>query len=246
MVSIDRSHEVFRHIERDYWEYYRELEAEFIQMRKYVDFTADNFNTYSVELLKLFQAVCSEIDAIGKAMATLINPEFKPNDKSNNIYKWWYIIQDEYYVTDSYAGVFKEQREPTIRLSECTHVFCDSFEICAWDNFRIEIREDRHGRKRHELVKGCKVPKWWSDYNKIKHNRMAIVYGNNSCCNYYRANLENVCNSFAALYTLEKSLMESVGTKNDLEAFYNMSDLFTKPAFTTTEEIDKLFERVGL
>ena len=40
--------------------------------------------------------------------------------------------------------------------------------------------------------------------------------------------------------------MESVGTKNDLEAFYNMSDLFTKPAFTTTEEIDKLFERVGL
>ena len=108
-------------------------------MRKYVDFTADNFNTYSVELLKLFQAVCSEIDAIGKAMATLINPEFKPNDKSNNIYKWWYIIQDEYYVTDSYAGVFKEQREPTIRLSECTHVFCDSFEICAWDNFRIEI-----------------------------------------------------------------------------------------------------------
>ena len=100
-MKIERNHDLFRQIERDYWDYYRELEDEFIHMRKYVDFNQDTFGTYSVELLKLLQAICSEIDVIGKSMASLVKSDFKPEEKRNNIYKWWYIIQDEYTVTES-------------------------------------------------------------------------------------------------------------------------------------------------
>ena len=239
-MKIERNHDLFRQIERDYWDYYRELEDEFIHMRKYVDFNQDNFGTYSVELLKLLQAICSEIDVIGKSMASLVKSDFKPEEKRNNIYKWWYIIQDEYTVTESYSGIFQEPMENEVNLNDYTPTFCDTYEICAWENFRIEIRPNKNGNRRHGLVKGYSVPSWWSDYNKVKHNRMSIILSDNEKRNYRKANLGNVCRAFAALYILEKALMEAVGTKNDLEAFANYSELFTKPTAITAAELDKL------
>lgn len=57
------------------------MENEFLSVRRYVDFQEGNFKTYSIEFLKLYQAICSEIDVIGKAMAVECNPRFKPEDK---------------------------------------------------------------------------------------------------------------------------------------------------------------------
>ena len=84
---------------RDYWGYYRELEQDFLATRKYVSFDILNFATYSMEYLKLFQAVCSEIDVVGKAMAFAANDSFSPDDRQNNIFKWWFEIQDTYFLT---------------------------------------------------------------------------------------------------------------------------------------------------
>ena len=95
-MSIKRDSDLFKKVVKNYWEYYRELEDEFLLTRRYVDFTENNFATYSVEYLKLYQAVCSEIDVIGKAMAQVVDPSFKPEDKQNNILKWWFKIQNEY------------------------------------------------------------------------------------------------------------------------------------------------------
>lgn len=54
-----------------------------------------NFDTYSVEFLKTQQALCSEIDTIGNVMASMTDSLHKPDNKNNNILKWWYIIQDK-------------------------------------------------------------------------------------------------------------------------------------------------------
>lgn len=86
--------EKFKHFIRNYWDYYRELEYELLQTKRYVDFSQDNFTSYSIEFLKLYQTACSEIDVIGKSLAAIHDEMFCPDDKKNNIYKWWYVIQD--------------------------------------------------------------------------------------------------------------------------------------------------------
>lgn len=42
-----------------------------------------------MEYLKLFQAVCSEIDVVGKALASIVDSSFKPT-KDSGINEWWY------------------------------------------------------------------------------------------------------------------------------------------------------------
>ena len=59
-----------------YWNYYLELEEAFKQTQKYVAFDRHNDRTYSVEYLKLIQAVCSEIDVVAKEIAEHFNPNF--------------------------------------------------------------------------------------------------------------------------------------------------------------------------
>ena len=59
---------------RSYWDYYLELEEEFINTKKYVAFEKANGKTYSLEYLKLMQAVCSEIDNVAKYIARMIPP----------------------------------------------------------------------------------------------------------------------------------------------------------------------------
>lgn len=51
-----------------------------METQKYVEFCVDTRSTFSVEYLKLFQDVCSEIDVVGKVLAKAVNPLFKPED----------------------------------------------------------------------------------------------------------------------------------------------------------------------
>lgn len=51
-----------------------------METKKYGEFCVDTRATFSVEYLKLFQAVCSEIDVVGKDLAKTVNPLFKPED----------------------------------------------------------------------------------------------------------------------------------------------------------------------
>ena len=58
---------------KSYWNYYLELEQQLYDIRKYVDFDRKNNNTFSIEFLKLLQAVCSEIDVVAKVIANYID-----------------------------------------------------------------------------------------------------------------------------------------------------------------------------
>ncbi len=109
------------------------------------------------------------------------------------------------------------------------------------EKFRTETYVAKDKSHRFRLKDKSSIPSWWSDYNKVKHNRTSAVDGDSSKINYSKANLKNVSYAFTALYVLEVSFMEAVGTQNDLEAFSDFSKLFVKESRTTTEEIKKLF-----
>lgn len=232
---MERDSNAFNSFLKYYWRYYRELEKEFLSTARYVEFVEDNFSTYSVEFLKLYQAVCSEIDVVGKMMASKANPAFNAESRNNNIYKWWYEIQDFYYFTEEYSDAVKTNVDFQIKLQDVECSFIDSYTVCPWKGFRI-VKNNSH----YCLNEG--LPDWWSDYNEVKHKRTFASTGISSRLNYSKANLKNVSYAFSALYVLEIAFMEAVGTQNDLEAFADYSELFDKKSNITTEEIENLFQ----
>lgn len=187
----------FKEIERSHWQYYLELEQEMILTRRYVDFQKENFSTYSVEFLKLLQAVCGEIDTFGKIIASDISHDFQADNKTN-IIKWWFEVQSWYN-----------------ELNNKTVLFCKEFELSPWASFEVEKRADKNGKMKCYLKKdnGIHIPFWWNAYNSVKHNRTKI--DNFGKTNYMKANLKNTCNAFAALYILEKNYLQQLGKEEE-------------------------------
>lgn len=238
MTFPKRSTDSFIGFLRGYWDYYRELENDFMTTRKYVSFNQDNFSTYSIEYLKLYQAVCSEIDVIGKDMANAANERFKPDDKQNNILKWWFEIQTKYRISESPSSSV-EQYEAGIELPVFSCLFLGRFKLVPWDGFKTEWYRDRRGSRRCRPTDST-VPRWWTCYTSVKHNRMTRD-GKTGELNYSKANLGNLVDAFAGLYSLEIAYMQSLGEKNDLETFADESRLFVEKRYVTSEDIGMLF-----
>ena len=172
---------------RSYWDYYLELEDQFKNTSKYVAFDSHNKNTYSVEYLKLFQAVCSEIDVVAKEIAVKLVPTFKVN-KNTNIPKWGYILQNHL---------------PDILTQEV--VFNHKQVVAPWKNWMYEQYYDSKNHLRYRLKDGTHTPKWWNAYNDVKHTRTKLAENGN--INFSKANLGNLISSYAALFVLESTYM---------------------------------------
>ena len=186
---------------KSYWNYYLELEQRMEDTRRYVQYDESNFKTYSSNYLMLFQAVCSEIDVVGKELASHFNPTFDNEDGNKPINRWWYEIQD---------NLFDLTREIS---------FADSFRLRPWDKFRVVrvlSQQNRNG-KQIEVTNYNLQPKtegimyvtpfWWNAYNKVKHKRLKC---DEDGVNFKKANLQNLSNAFAALYLMEFEFMKLI------------------------------------
>lgn len=218
---MNKNSEKFTTIEKYYWQYYLQLEQELLAIKKYVTFEYANGNTYSIEFLKIYQAVCSEIDVIGKVIAHELDNNFRIEDKQNNIQKWWLIIQPWFSSACDEKEIF----------------FYHSYKLNPWDNYEVESYRNRRGATCIRLKNNAATPSWWSAYNRVKHNRTSLDRNRNEL-NYVKANLWNVSNAFAALYLLEKTYLSDIGTKDEV-AMLEHSRLFEnedKPLVADREE----------
>ena len=183
---------------KHYWSYFCQLEEQLLETRKYVEFDSKCDNAYSMEYFKLYQAVCSEIDVIGKELASALDKTFKSN-KDTNIKNWGYVIQ---------------QKVPTIQ-DQCV-CFNDTLirqPFKRWE-YTENITVDKNGTPRKNLkLRYENVIPWWKTYNAIKHQRVGLAANEN---NYYRANQKNLISSFCALYILESLVAEMVGCSKGL------------------------------
>lgn len=217
----------------NYWNYYIELEKEVFDIKKYVEFNERNYQSFSIEFLKLYQAICSEIDSLGKCLASILDNSFNPNNKQNNLFKWWYVVSNNLFLhSNFYNGKLINIKDYTVKN------FILNVEFSPWKNFIVEYRTSSDKRIYLAKKEGCETPKWWSDYNKVKHNRTS--FNKENCINYESANLKNVLLSLSALYSLELAILELTGTKDDLEAFINNSIFFTTNKKMTTKELDEI------
>lgn len=189
-----------------YWNYFLELENEFASTQKYVAFDMSNANTYSIEFLKLYQAVCSELDVLGKEILLHFEPDFKITG-TTGIMHWGYGITK--YMRDSLSA--------SVYFSEKT-------KLTPWNKFACVKYQDAANATRYKLDEKCETPIWWSDYNKVKHSRTSIKDGR---VNYQRANFGNLVQAFAALYILEVFYAEVLERKAEPYGVSTDSKLFS-------------------
>ena len=238
---MDVFSDMFAKVKKDYWNYYIELEKEVLHLRKYIDFNTKNYNTFSIEILKLYQAICSEIDVVGKSLAKFINPNYSPKNDIN-IYKWWFEIENKLYVTNRFPSFINdpEKNNHIYEFEIYNHLFDCKYK--PWFNFYIIIKKTKDEKNILVLDNNKSTPKWWSDYNKVKHNRINGLNGDN---NYEKANLYNLINALTALYILESSYLQNVGNIDDLEMFINESVMYGEPYRpATTNEMNNMLKEV--
>lgn len=211
----------FKSFKTGYWDYYIELEERMIETKRYVEFDTQNHNTFSSNYLMLFQNVCSEIDVVGKEIATHFNSGFESENRTKSINRWWYEIQD------NLPDINKEI------------VFAGAFSVHPWDKYRIVkvvSQKSRNGMMDSIINYNLQsksngityaTPKWWNDYNKVKHKRLM---SDGEGVNFKKANLYNLANAYGALYLLEFEFMKHIGTvqeraKCDESILFGMEDL---------------------
>lgn len=183
----------FWKFKRSYWDYYLELEKQFMETKRFVEFDKINSKAYSLEYLKLYQAVCSEIDVVGKEIAMTVHPNAQIDEKAT-IKKWGYEVQ---------------QKFPSLK-DELVE-FNNLFTVQPFKNWEYEkhVSVDKHGNKRTGLriKEGRKTLAWWINYNAIKHRRIGLLAGER---NYQLANQSNLILALAALFLLEFLYMQNV------------------------------------
>lgn len=75
-----------------YWHYFLALETDLEQLSRYVEFTAENFTTYSIEMAHLLLASASEIDVVAKQLCKKLGVPAK----AQNIEQYRQILRPTY------------------------------------------------------------------------------------------------------------------------------------------------------
>jgi hypothetical protein len=66
-------------VEVNYWQYYLSFEEDIDRLFRYIEPSEHNFSVYSVELTRLYLAICSEIDVLLKAYCKLLDAVSNPS-----------------------------------------------------------------------------------------------------------------------------------------------------------------------
>lgn len=76
----------------EYWEYFLSIESDLEKCSKYVDFSVNNYQTYSVEFARIIMAAGAEVDTVAKEFCKLINPA----SNAENIKQYAGVILNKY------------------------------------------------------------------------------------------------------------------------------------------------------
>ena len=162
-----------------FWSHYLLLEADFLETRRYLQFDKDNKDAFSNEYLKQYQAIGSEIDVFAKEFCKLLDPNFK----GSNINHYCKCITDN---VDDFTN------------EEIYVMFLEEY-IQPWKDWTYTVSIDKLGREKIN----SNVPKWWTMYNKTKHQRTTALVSYNNKPFYKFANQNNLISALGGLFLLE-------------------------------------------
>ncbi|PNH91937.1 hypothetical protein [Vibrio diazotrophicus] len=124
-----------------HWRFFLSLEKDFINLQNYIEIDEKNFNTFSLELAKLLQTACAEIESVLRLLCRQLDSESPfsdSGDKNGEMKKYKKLINRHL------SGFFQaEVSLPHLEQS-----------IKPWENWS-----------------NANPPDWWSSYNSVKHHR---------------------------------------------------------------------------
>lgn len=74
------------------WPFYFSLESDVVQLSRYIEFNKDNFDVYSIELVRMYLSICSEVDVVLKEICIKIDSK----SKASNINQYRETITKEF------------------------------------------------------------------------------------------------------------------------------------------------------
>src|SRR5690606_18684392 len=63
-----------------YWNYFLAIESDLEKLSRYIEFSEDNLNTYSIELAQILLTAASEVDVLLKDILTLMEVPLERNN----------------------------------------------------------------------------------------------------------------------------------------------------------------------
>ena len=130
-------------INESHWQYFLSLEQEVIKISPFIWVNRDNFGTYSIELLKIYLSICSEVDVVARLLCKKIDLN-KYNCMTNN--------DRERKNINTYRQIICEHYPEIYRVKVRSSLY--KFSIYPWKKF---LRSES--------------PSWWKNYNNVKHSR---------------------------------------------------------------------------
>lgn len=171
--------------EKTFWNYYLELEREYLEIEYIIPFDETNYPAFSYKYLDLLWAICSEIDVLFKEYLKIMVYTPDPDENGDPLYN---IIQYEKFV---------EEKVPTFKTQEIT---CYNLKFYKKKIYPYS-----------DWTSG-KTPKWWRIYNKIKHDKEQYCEGKKA---YKSANQINVLNALGGLFQLNLYIFENFEYENE-------------------------------
>ena len=196
-----------------YWDYYLLLENEFVNTNRYIAFDLGDNNLYSEA------GETTDIDSYGNSL--VFSDEYVKQYQS--------ICAEVDTVSKAICCEFSESearsmpRYTKIILEQWPTLPEQKVEFASTILQPFKDWKSIGGNNTRLEFSGLE---WWRDYTDVKHNRIE---------NYRKANLKNVVNSLAGLYTLELYLVRHIGTRddkrdvpNDISKIFHLIDFHTE------------------
>lgn len=105
-----------------HWNYFLALDSEVENLSRYIEFTTDNFKTYSIELTRFLLSVASEVDVVAKLLCNRVDP----TAKAHNITDYRNILNSK----------FPKIRDMKILIPRY------GLELIPWDNWKNDKSPD--------------------------------------------------------------------------------------------------------
>lgn len=169
-MDENKREEIFKR----HFRYYKMLERDLFNIEEYIEIEEENFGTYSLYFVKVFQSICGEMDSLFKVIYRVINE----NERPPNIGEYQKAIMKDY----------RSIANQKVRIN-------NGVELIPWESWR----------------EGSS-PKWWRDYNSVKHNRLCELDSNTIL---KKANLKNVLYALTGLYILNRYAIYILFNENE-------------------------------
>lgn len=128
-------------VDYSYWNYFLSLEKDLQVIGRYIELSDNNFDTYSVEILKLFLASSSEFE----------------------------VVMKEIGMKYEFSDISEAKSDKNINIETLRNLIDNTSQLQMVKN--IEITFKHFNIYFSPIQEIWNKESWWKDYNAVKHNR---------------------------------------------------------------------------